>query len=43
MKHLILHYYVYEILGDYYAAIQQTDTAITYWQKSTNNAHTQTS
>ena len=27
-------YYVYEVLGDYYAAIQQTDTAITYWQKA---------
>ena len=27
-------YYVYEILGNYYAAIQQTDTAITYWQKA---------
>lgn len=27
-------YYVYEVLGDYYAAIQQTDIAITYWQKA---------
>ena len=27
-------YYVYEVLGDYYAAIQQIDTAITYWQKA---------
>ncbi len=27
-------YYVYEILGDYYAAIQQTNTAIGYWQKA---------
>ena len=27
-------YYVYEVLGDYYAAIQQTGTAIIYWQKA---------
>ena len=27
-------YYVYEVLGDYHAATQQTDTAITYWQKA---------
>ena len=27
-------YYVYEVLGDYYAAIQQTDTAMTYWQEA---------
>ena len=27
-------YYVYEVLGDYYAAVQQTGTAITYWQKA---------
>ncbi len=27
-------YYVYEVLGDYYAAIRQTATAITYWRKA---------
>ena len=27
-------YYVYEVLGDYHAATQQTATAIAYWQKA---------
>lgn len=27
-------YYVYEVLGDYHAAMQQISMAITYWQKA---------
>lgn len=27
-------YYVYEVLGDYHAAVRQSDTAITYWRKA---------
>ena len=27
-------YYVYEVLGDYHAAMQQVDAAIKYWQKA---------
>lgn len=27
-------YYVYEVLGDYYAALRQYGTAISYWQKA---------
>jgi len=27
-------YYVYEVLGDYHAAVRQTDTATAYWRKA---------
>ena len=27
-------YYVYEVLGDYYKAMQQPQQAIAYWQKA---------
>lgn len=27
-------YYIYEVLGDYYAAMQKADKAVAYWQKA---------